>query len=611
MQSMEQWRLKYKEWIQNNDIDLELRNELLKLTDEEIEDSFNRDLEFGTGGLRGIIGPGTNRMNINTVRRTTQGFADYLILKYKKENVKDTIEGIGDKDQTQLRVAISYDSRIKSELFAKASAEVLAANGIKAYIFNQLMPTPVLSFAVRAFSAQGGIMITASHNPAKYNGYKAYNRYGCQLNLDEAADVYKCIEAVDMFSGVKFSEFDKEATKGELIEIIGENVAADFIASVKKESLGVGIGKATGHDTRKINANLNVVYTPLNGAGNLWVRKILSEIGVENVSIVKEQELPDGNFPTCPYPNPEKKEALKLGLALCEELYEKYNKPSQGENLIPDILIASDPDSDRVGVAVLQAGKSKSENGNPSEHYKLISGNQIGILLVDFIIKMRKAAGDNLQDKIVFKTIVTSKMVDSVCKETGIECKDVLTGFKFIGEQICLLEDQGEEDRYLFGFEESYGYLKGSYVRDKDAINGSMLVCEMTAYYKHCGMTLLDALDALYVVYGYFINDLLDFSFDEFGGLDKMKNIMQAVRTAGFKEFCGMKIAETIDYLGETSLPKSDVLEFRLENGSSITIRPSGTEPKLKIYLEVKGDSRADGLNLLSCYSQEIKKWVE
>jgi phosphoglucomutase len=616
------WIMKKNEWLSNQSLDEKLKEELGKLSDEELKEAFDRDLEFGTGGLRGVIGPGTNRMNIYTVRRTTQGFADYLIKKYNKAPEKVLKQdNYGEIFGAGLNVAISYDSRINSELFAKTVAEVMAGNGIKAYIFNQLMPTPTLSFAVRNFKSQGGIMITASHNPSKYNGYKAYNNYGCQLNLDEAEEVYKHIEEVDIFNGVKSLSFDEELKKGKLIEIIGDDISEKFIQAVKNESLKLGIEKATGQSRGNITGKLNVVYTPLNGAGNLWVRRIMTEIGVKNVSIVKEQELPDGNFPTCPYPNPEKREALKLGLELCEELYKKHSQSLIGNqtgsifSLAPDILIASDPDSDRVGVAVLHEDKSvidqaKGESKNSVEHYKMLSGNQIGILIVDFIIKMRKAIGDDLTGKVVFKTIVTSKMVDAICVANEIEVADVLTGFKFIGEQISLLEDKGEEDRYLFGFEESYGYLKGSYVRDKDAINGAMLVCEMAAYYKNKGMTLIDALNTLYDEHGYFINDLLDYNFDSFDGLEKMKNIMAGARAYMPAEFCGCKVSKKIDYLGETGLPKSDVLEYRLENGSSITIRPSGTEPKIKIYLEVKGKTVEEGKKLIGCYASAIDKMI-
>lgn len=614
--SEKDWMIKKNEWLSNKSLDAKLKEELTKLSEEELIEAFDRDLEFGTGGLRGVIGPGTNRMNIYTVRRTTQGFADYLLGKHGKTGIISAKSEVEVKtSETGLNVTISYDSRINSELFAKTAAEVMAGNGIKAYIFNQLMPTPTLSFAVRNFKSQGGIMITASHNPSKYNGYKAYNNYGCQLNLDEAEEVYKHIEAVDIFNGVKSVSFDEEVRNGKLIEIIGDEVSEKFIEAVKKESLKPGIEKDTGQSEKNITSKLNVVYTPLNGAGNLWVRRILSEIGVKNVSIVKEQELPDGNFTTCPYPNPEKREALKLGLELCEELHKKYsekfianekatcatnnnsNKNEDSISLVPDILIASDPDSDRVGVAVLH-----------EEHYKMLSGNQVGILITDFIIKMRKAVGDDLKGKIVFKTIVTSKMVDAICNANEIEVMDVLTGFKFIGEQVSILENKGEEDRYLFGFEESYGYLKGSYVRDKDAINGAMLVCEMAAYYKHKGMTLIDALNTLYEEHGYFINDLLDYNFDSFDGLEKMKNIMANARTYIPDEFCGCKVSKKIDYLGKTGLPKSDVLEFRLENGSSITIRPSGTEPKIKIYLEVRGKTMEEGRQLIECYKNEINK---
>lgn len=613
-----------KRWLAQEDLDKALKSELTEIHDqEEINDRFYRDLEFGTGGLRGILGAGTNRMNIYTVRKATQGFADYLNLHYGPDSEKFTGEAPS--------VAISYDSRLNSHLFAAEAACVLAANGIKSYVYTELMPTPALSFAVRYFGCCAGIMITASHNPSKYNGYKAYNDEGCQLTLEAADEVLSLIEKVDIFDDVKTISGDLNLQEhlpasiyaadehgNVLIEPISEEASEAYLAAVLKES--------TGADC----SDLSVVYTPLNGTGNVPVRNILDRIGVKKVNIVKEQELPDGNFPTCPYPNPEKKEALTLGLALCEKLSAEGNPP--------DLLLATDPDCDRAGIAV----RHRDEKGQ--EEYRLISGNETGVLLLDYVcmIRGKVSAGDFPDDQtprpvrgmpvdpVTVKTIVTSKMADQVAKNYGVTVIDVLTGFKFIGEQIGFLEEKGEEDRYVFGFEESYGYLSGAYVRDKDAVNASMLICEMTAYYKKAGKTLVDRLNELYEQYGYYRNDLMELALEGASGMEKMNEIMNTLRTDPPARVIDRKVVEIADYklsqrriLGNTKtcdlavgtkpikLPKSDVLEYILEDGSSFIVRPSGTEPKLKMYLSAKGASRQESEEIVERLRAELKDMIQ
>ena len=545
----------YERWLAQNLEDPDLTKELQSIRDNpaEINDRFYRDLEFGTGGLRGVIGAGTNRVNIYTVRKATQGLANYL-----------------NKQGAGASVAIAYDSRMKSDVFAKSAAEVLAANGIHAHIYPELMPTPALSYAVRYLRCSAGINITASHNPAKYNGYKAYGSDGCQVALEMADAILDEINRLDIFTDVKHMDYQKAEEKG-LIHTIPEEVTESFLQAVQKES----IIDCQGTD-------LKVVYTPLNGAGRKCVTKILDRIGIQNVTIVKEQELPDGNFTTCPYPNPEIREALQKGLDLCETVR-------------PDLLLATDPDCDRVGIAVREAD---------SDNYKLLSGNEVGVLLLDFIAKNRIQQGNMPKNPIAIKTIVSTDLTDLVAKSYGIELISVLTGFKYIGDQIAILEAKGEENRYIFGFEESYGYLSGSYVRDKDAVNASMLICEMAVDYKRQGMTLVDAINALYHKHGYFLNALMNFAFEGEDGMIKMKSIMDTLRQnppasiAGFQVIGWSDYANSIRYDGDTSseihLPKSNVLEYRLHNGSKIIVRPSGTEPKIKIYLSGKGASKAD-----------------
>ena len=548
----------YDLWCKNAKEDPDLKAELDKIKgdSEAINDRFYRDLEFGTGGLRGVIGAGTNRMNIYTVRRATQGFADYRNQEYDNPSV-----------------AISYDSRIKSDVFSKAAAEVLAANGIKVHIYSELMPTPCLSWAVRALKCQGGIMVTASHNPAKYNGYKVYGEDGCQITLRGAEIILEKINSLDVFTGVKTSDFEEELTKGN-ISYIGEDVIEDFYKHVLAEGINTDLCPTSG---------LKVVYTPLNGTGNKPVREILKRIGITDVTVVKEQENPDGNFTTCPYPNPEIREALQVGLSYCDKVQ-------------PDLLLATDPDCDRVGIAVPD-GKGG---------YALFSGNEVGAMLLEYICEQRIKKGTMPKDPIAVKTIVTTDIVNLIGKEYGVKIIDVLTGFKFIGEQIGFLEAKGEENRYIFGFEESYGYLSGSYVRDKDAVDASMLICEMAAYYRTQGITLMQARENLYKKYGMFLQTLYSFEFDGESGMKHMEEIMTGLRENHPTVIGGLKVERFEDYKASTSkniatgevkeltLPKSNVLAFYLEGGCKAIVRPSGTEPKIKTYITAKAPTRAE-----------------
>lgn len=541
----------YDLWCRNAKEDLDLQTELDDIKNDEnaIRDRFYRDLEFGTGGLRGVIGAGTNRMNIYTVRRATQGFADYLNQEY-----------------TSPSVAISYDSRIKSDVFSKAAAEVLAANGIKVHIYTQLMPTPCLSFAVRALKCQGGIMVTASHNPAKYNGYKVYGDDGCQITLRGAEIILNKINSLDIFNDIKTSSFDEELAKGN-ISYIGESVIEDFYKHVLAEGINPDLCASSG---------LKVVYTPLNGTGNKPVREILNRLGITDVTVVKEQENPDGNFPTCPYPNPEIREALEVGLKYCNEVK-------------PDLLLATDPDCDRVGIAVPDG-----------DDYALFTGNEVGAMLLEYICQQRIKNGTMPKNPISVKTIVTTDIINLIGKEYGVEIIDVLTGFKFIGEQIGIFEAKGEENRYIFGFEESYGYLSGTYVRDKDAVNASMLICEMAAYYRTQGITLLQARENMYKKYGVFLQTLHSFTFEGESGMNKMDAIMTELRNNNPTEIGGLNVIKFDDYKTgiskdlvngtetELTLPKSNVLAFFLEGGSKVIVRPSGTEPKIKTYFTSK-----------------------
>ena len=556
----------YNLWLQNvkdDNILSELKN--ICNDDSEIYERFYKDLEFGTAGLRGIIGAGTNRMNIYTVRRTTQGLADYLNENYKEASV-----------------AIAYDSRNKSDLFAKESACVLAANGIKTYITKELQPTPVLSFAVRNLGCKSGIMITASHNPAKYNGYKCYGDDGCQMTEHAANNVYNKIQKVDIFSGVKTLTFEEGIKIGKIV-YIEDDLYNRYLENVMAQSINKDVCK---------ESELKVVYTPLNGAGNKLVRKVLSNIGVKNVQVVKEQEYPDGNFPTCTYPNPEFKEALSLALDLAK-------------NVDADLVLATDPDSDRVGIAVKE-----------SNSYRLLSGNEVGIILLNYILSNRKSLGTLPNNPVAVKTIVSSKMIDVIAKAYKCELRDVLTGFKYIGEQILNLEKDGEENRFIFGFEESYGYLVGTYVRDKDAVVASMLICEMAEYYRKQGKTLSDVINELYNEYGFYQNTTLSYNFEGSAGMEKMQKIMDSLRNEHLTNIASMKVEKINDYKESTSidkrtgnidkidLPKSNVISYELEGGSGAIVRPSGTEPKIKIYVTAVGknieESKAKTKDIIS-----------
>ena len=554
----------FERWLKEPLDDPDLTEELKSIQgqDDEINDRFYQNLEFGTAGLRGVIGAGTNRMNVYTVRKATQGLSNYLL------------QHADGKPQS---VAIAYDSRIKGVLFAQQSAAVLAANGIKAYLYPQLMPTPALSYAVRHLKCDAGICVTASHNPAKYNGYKAYGSDGCQITSDMADGITAEIQSLDIFSDVKKMDFEEGRKQG-LIEYIGEETVNAFLDDVYKESL---IDDAS---------NLKLVYTPLNGAGKMCVTRILDRIGIKDVTIVPEQSEPDGNFPTCPYPNPEFREALQKGLELCEKVQ-------------PDLLLATDPDSDRVGIAVNQKGE-----------YVLMTGNEVGILLLNFIAKVKQEQGKLPAHPVAVTTIVSTDMVDPIAKDYGVEMRRCLTGFKYIGDIIAELEEkEGNADSFLLGFEESYGYLSGGYVRDKDAVDGSMLICQMASYYKRQGKTLVDVMNDLYEKYGYYQNATLNFSFEGEDGMKTMQSIMANLRQNPPAEIAGAQVIGRSDYLesvsygdkeGTINLPKSNVLEYRLANGCKLIARPSGTEPKIKIYLSGKGATMAQS-------QEEIRKMTE
>ena len=545
----------YVNWLTRTADHEELHAELESIRDDQaaIEDRFYRELEFGTGGLRGVLGAGTNRMNIFTVAKATQGFSSYLLKKAEKPSV-----------------AIAYDSRIHSDLFAQTAAAVFAANGITVHIYPKLMPTPSLSFAVRDLGCDGGVVITASHNPAKYNGYKVYGADGCQITTEAAAEILAEISPIDPFRDVKWTSFEEGLASGR-ISYIGDDLVERYLAAVSTASLlPEGIAK-----------DVSIVYTPLNGTGISCVPQCLREHGFSNVVIPDEQGHPDGRFPTCPYPNPEVREALEVGLDWAARTHS-------------DLLLATDPDCDRVGAAV--------RNGSD---YTLISGNEMGVLLLDFICKMRLASGRMPERPFAVKTIVTTPMAARVAEHYGVELVDVLTGFKFIGEQIGLLEQKGEESRYIFGFEESYGYLSGSFVRDKDAVNASLLICEMFVYYKAQGKSLLDVLDELYNRYGCYSTKLLSYAFEGASGFARMQQLMDGLRKNPLREIAGLRVTAHNDYLRsvaclpdgreeEIRLPKSNVLRYFLEGGMEAVIRPSGTEPKIKVYLTAVGATREE-----------------
>lgn len=537
----------YQIWLANATMDSDIVHELqsMALDEAKIEDAFYRDLAFGTGGLRGVIGAGTNRINMHTVAKASQGLANYVNkhAKHKKASI-----------------AISFDSRIKSDVFAQVAARVFAANQIQVHIFKELMPTPCLSYAVRHLNCDAGIMVTASHNPSKYNGYKVYGSDGCQITSEAADEILSEIERLNIFDDVKMLDWQQGCQTGD-IQYIDEDVYTAFIENVKNESVL--------NDKDVIDKDVAIVYTPLNGAGLKPVLRILKERGYSNITVVKEQEQPDGNFPTCPYPNPEMKEAMALGIS--------YAQKHQA-----DLLLATDPDCDRVGIAV------KDEN----ERYVLLSGNETGMLLLDYICTKRLENNTMPDHPVMVKTIVTMDMAERIASHYGVKTIDVLTGFKFIGEQIGILEKQGNVSSYIFGFEESYGYLSGSYVRDKDAVNGAFLICEMFAYYKTQGIRLVDKLHELYQTFGYCLNTLHSYEFEGSQGFTNMLDIMRELRNERFV-IGNKKVLQCIDYMeGIENLPKSDVLKFILEDHCSVVVRPSGTEPKLKLYVSVSAEDR-------------------
>ncbi|HAQ9438301.1 TPA: phospho-sugar mutase [Enterococcus faecium] len=548
------YKVEYERWL--NHANADIIEELRSYSEKDIEDSFYKNLSFGTGGLRGTIGAGTNRMNVHTVGKASQGLADYLNKNYEAASV-----------------VVGYDSRIKSDVFAKTAADIFAANGIQVHLWPELLPVPTVSFATRYLKADAGVMITASHNPSKYNGYKVYGADGCQITTEAATAILAEIEKLDIFADVKM---DGDASK---IASIQSEVLTAFIEEVKGQSVLFG---------EEVDKNVAIVYSPPNGTGLVPVTRTLAEMGYSNVTVVEEQRLPDGNFPTCPYPNPEIKEAMSLGM----EYAKKYNA---------DLLLATDPDCDRVGIAV------KSAHGD----YVLLSGNETGLLLLDYICSQRIKHGKMPADPVMVKTIVTMDLGERIASNYGVRTIDVLTGFKFIGEQIGMLEKAGKVDSYIFGFEESYGYLSGSYVRDKDGVNAAYLICEMFSYYKTQGISLLDKLNEIYTKYGYCLNTLHSFEFDGAAGFTKMQEIMVEFHK-GLDIIGGKKVIETLDYSkGLNGLPKSDVLKFMLEDNCSVVVRPSGTEPKLKTYISVSAENKEAAEAMEAIMAAELAEMFE
>lgn len=548
----------YNEWLEKATADPDLKAELesVKGNDDEILDRFYRCLEFGTAGLRGVIGAGTNRMNYYTVCQATQGLSDYLNANYEQPSI-----------------AIGYDSRIKSDYFSKEAAKVLAANGIKVYLFKELEPTPCLSFAIRYFHTSSGIILTASHNPAKYNGYKCYNSNGYQMTDEEADETYEYIKKVDYFTGIKTMDFDEAVQKG-LIEYMGEEVIDAFLDEVIKQCVNPQVMK---------NAGLKVIYTPLNGTGNKPVRKILDRIGVNDVTVVPEQEMPDGNFPTCPFPNPEIKQAFECALKMAQTIK-------------PDLLLATDPDCDRVGIAV------KDHDGE----YKLMSGNEVGAMMLNYLLSQKKEKGLLSENSIAVKSFVSTDLAEVIARKYNCTFKNLLTGFKYIGELITQLEAEGRADDFVMGFEESYGYLAGTHARDKDAVVASMLICEMAAYYKTQGKSLAEVMDDIYDEFGYYYNTVSSYTFEGASGMEKMASIMDGLRNNAPSTFGSMDVTVIDDYKTSVStvladnitskidLPKSNVLAYTLTDGNKIIVRPSGTEPKIKAYITAIGKTKEE-----------------
>lgn len=565
----------YEEWLSKASADPDLKAELesIKGNAEEISDRFYRSLEFGTAGLRGVIGAGTNRMNVYTVCRATQGLADFLNAHFENPSC-----------------AIGYDSRIKSDYFSIESAKTLAANGVKVYLFSELQPTPCLSYAIRKFKTSGGIILTASHNPGKYNGYKCYDSNGYQMTDDEAEETYGYIQKVDYFTGIKSMDFDEAVEKG-LIEYMGEEVIESFLDEVEKQCINK---KACAE------ADLKVIYTPLNGTGNKPVRKILDRIGIKNVFVVPQQELPDGNFPTCPFPNPEIKQAFECALEMTKDIK-------------ADILLATDPDCDRVGIAVPGA------NGE----YVLMSGNEVGAMLLNYLLSQKKANGSLSANSVAVKSFVSTDLAEAIAKKYNCTFKNLLTGFKYIGELITNLEKEGRADDFVMGFEESYGYLAGTHARDKDAVVGSMLICEMAAYYKMQGKTLVDVMNDIYDEFGYYCNQVKSYQFEGEAGMARMDKIMTSLRENPPKELAGERVVYIGDYKksvaynlddateSKIDLPKSNVLAYKTDKGNGIIVRPSGTEPKIKAYITAIGSSKAASQELAERLTEQADAFME
>ncbi len=555
----------YKRWLEADLLDVDLGTELRNIEgdDEAIKERFAISLQFGTAGLRGTLGAGTNRMNIWVVRQATQGVADWV----KTQGGSQT-------------VAISYDSRLKGWTFARDAAGVLAANGIKVRIYDELMPVPALSFATRYYGCNAGIMVTASHNPSKYNGYKAYGPDGCQMTDAAAAIVYEEIQNTDVLTGAKLISFAQGVEDG-LIRFVGDDCKKAFYEAIESRQVRPGLAKTAG---------LKLVYSPLNGSGLIPVTQVLKDIGINDITIVPEQEYPNGYFTTCSYPNPEIYDALEAGLKLAKECG-------------ADLMLATDPDADRVGIAM------KCPDGS----YELVSGNEMGVLLLDYICAGRIEKGTMPKDPVAVMSLVSTPLADAVAKNYGVELRKVLTGFKWIGDQILHLEEAGQEERFIFGFEESYGYLSGSYVRDKDAVVASMLICEMAAYYRSIGSSIKQRLEEIYAKYGRYLNKIDSFEFPGLSGMDKMAGIMQTLRETPPTEIAGLKVAKVTDYkkTEETGLPSANVLVYSLEGGATVVIRPSGTEPKIKAYFTTLGKDLAEAQAQKDKLSASVKPWFD
>lgn len=564
----------YNLWLESTENDAETHKELLSIKDnpDEILDRFYKNLEFGTAGLRGVLGAGTNRMNIYTVTQATQGLADYLNSKGKGASV-----------------AIGYDSRINSDVFSRRCAQVLAANGIKVYLFPKLMPTPLLSYAVMRLKCQSGIVITASHNPSKYNGYKCYDPSGYQMTDEAALETYSFIQKVDMFSDVKTMPFEQAFENG-LIEYISDEIVEEFYSLVLKKSINPEIIR---------NSDIKIIYTPLNGTGNIPVRTVLERAGFRNVSVVKEQELPDGTFPTCPYPNPEIKQVFECGLKMTETQK-------------ADLLLATDPDCDRIGIAVLDG-----------DEYVLLSGNDVGVLFAEYMLSARKAKGTLPKGSLMTKSFVSTSLINKVAAKYGCTVVDVLTGFKYVGEFISKLEKTDDEQRFIMGFEESYGYLIGTHARDKDGVAASLMVCEMAAYYKSQGKSLVDALNGIYEEFGIYVNSLHNFVFEGASGMVKMSQIMSETRNNPPKELAGLKVTHIHDFEASTitdtengkteeiALPKSNILAYGMPDGNFAIVRPSGTEPKIKVYITGCGKTKTQALATADALGEAMKKLLK